>query len=255
MRLRGGFMGCCFAPSAATECEEPENGENGEVKPRVVFVLGGPGSGKGTHCGKMCEEYEGIMHLSAGDLLRAEKQSGSKDGAMIDQYMKEGKIIPVQLTARLLLRAIQSNSDRFHLFLVDGFPRDMQNLDGWRRIVGPKAEVAFMLFLECDKQVMLDRLLQRGKTSGRIDDNRASILKRFEVYESSTKHVVGHFESSNKLQRVKSEGSKAQVFERVRQAFAPLRQEMGLRKRWRKRLVISGVGAVALLGMAAAALK
>ena len=75
-------------------------------KPVVVFVLGGPGAGKGTQCGKIVDEYK-YAHLSAGDLLRAERKSGSENGQMIDEYIKEGKIVPVEVTVRLLHDAIK----------------------------------------------------------------------------------------------------------------------------------------------------
>jgi hypothetical protein len=71
-------------------------------KPVVVFVLGGPGAGKGTQCSKIVDEYK-YTHLSAGDLLRAERASGSENGQMIDEYIKEGKIVPVEVAVRLLL--------------------------------------------------------------------------------------------------------------------------------------------------------
>ena len=69
-------------------------------------MLGGPGAGKGTQCGKIVEEYK-YAHLSAGDLLRAERKSGSENGQMIDEYIKEGKIVPVEVTVRLLHDAIK----------------------------------------------------------------------------------------------------------------------------------------------------
>ena len=71
-------------------------------KPVVVFVLGGPGAGKGTQCSKIVDEYK-YAHLSAGDLLRAERASGSENGQMIDEYIKEGKIVPVEVTMWLPL--------------------------------------------------------------------------------------------------------------------------------------------------------
>ena len=77
-------------------------------KPVVVFVLGGPGAGKGTQCGKIVDEYK-YAHLSAGDLLRAERKSGSENGQMIDEYIKEGKIVPVEVTVRLLHDAIKAH--------------------------------------------------------------------------------------------------------------------------------------------------
>merc|ERR1740124_1388480 len=105
----------------------PEQAEPPASKPVVVFVLGGPGAGKGTQCSKIVEEYK-YTHLSAGDLLRAERASGSEQGQMIDEYIKEGKIVPVEVTIRLLVAAIQAQGG--NRFLVDGFPRNANNLAG-----------------------------------------------------------------------------------------------------------------------------
>jgi UMP-CMP kinase len=94
----------------------------------VVFVLGGPGSGKGTNCSKIVNLY-GYVHLSAGDLLREERQSGSSLSEMINTYIAEGKIVPAEVTVGLLRAAMEkSNCNKF---LVDGFPRDMANLKSW----------------------------------------------------------------------------------------------------------------------------
>ena len=75
------------------------------AKPRVVFVLGGPGAGKGTQCARLVREY-GFTHLSAGDLLREERDSGSPDGEMIERFIREGKIVPVRVAITRAARRI-----------------------------------------------------------------------------------------------------------------------------------------------------
>jgi hypothetical protein len=86
-----------------------------DTRPVVVFVLGGPGAGKGTQCERIVREY-GFTHISAGDCLREERASGSKDAELINNYIKEGKIVPVEITVKLLLKAMQGH-DRV---LIDG---------------------------------------------------------------------------------------------------------------------------------------
>ncbi len=83
-------------------------------------MLGGPGSGKGTNCARIVEHF-GYVHLSAGDLLRAERASGSKLADMINTYIAEGKIVPADVTVRLLREAMEKSGS--NKFLVDGFPR------------------------------------------------------------------------------------------------------------------------------------
>ncbi|KAM3603778.1 uncharacterized protein V6R79_001964 [Siganus canaliculatus] len=151
------------------------------MKPQVVFVLGGPGAGKGTQCVKIVENYS-YTHLSAGDLLREERaREGSEVGQLIATYIKEGKIVPVEITINLLRKAMeatmQKDETKFR-FLIDGFPRNEDNLQGWNRVMDEKADVKFVLFFDCSNEVCIDRCLERGKSSGRTDDNRESLEKR-----------------------------------------------------------------------------
>lgn len=156
----------------------------------VVFVLGGPGADKGTHCAHLVRDY-GFVHLSAGDLLRAEQaRPGSQYGQMIAEYIKEGKIVPMEVTISLLRNAIQSAIEEHDQstsegwgngkgrFLIDGFPRKLDQSYKFEESVCP---AQLVLFLECSEEIMLKRLLQRGETSGRTDDNIDSIKKRFRM--------------------------------------------------------------------------
>ena len=140
--------------------------------------------------------------MSAGDLLRAERESGSPLAEMINTFIREGKIVPAEVTVRLLRNAMtNSGGDKF---LVDGFPRDMMNLECWQKEMNFVAEVIFLLFLDCPQEVMLARLLERGKTSGRNDDNAESIKKRFLTYEQSTRPIIDYFRGQNKIREVDS---------------------------------------------------
>jgi UMP-CMP kinase len=183
----------------------------------VVFVLGGPGSGKGTNCAKIVDKY-GYIHLSAGDLLREERNSGSKLADMINTCIAEGQIVPAEVTVGLLLKAMDASPTK--KFLVDGFPRNMENLQCWEDQVSKFVNVKFLLFLECSEQIMLDRLLERGKTSGRNDDNVESIKKRFKTYRDSTMPIINHFRDMGKVREVDSTRSETAVFADVAKLFA-----------------------------------
>jgi UMP-CMP kinase len=98
----------------------------------VLLLAGGPGSGKGTQCARIVRDY-GFEHLSAGDLLRAEINSGSGNGTMIQKMIEDGKIVPSEVTVRLLQKAMEkSKSDKF---LIDGFPRSDENRAVFERVV------------------------------------------------------------------------------------------------------------------------
>lgn len=102
--------------------------------PEVVFVLGGPGAGKGTLCRYIVERYN-YVHLSAGDLLREERSKpGSQYGELIESHIKNGTIVPVEITCSLLDRAMRTSDNPHGRFLIDGFPRNRDNLDGWNKV-------------------------------------------------------------------------------------------------------------------------
>lgn len=184
----------------------------------VIFVLGGPGSGKGTQCGKLVAE-KGFVHLSAGDLLRAEqKREGSTYGELIAQCIKEGTIVPQEVTVALLEQAIRDNvKEGSKRFLVDGFPRKMDQAITFEDQI---CKSAFTLFFECPEKVMLERLLERGKTSGRADDNMESIKKRFRTFVETSMPVVDYFEKQNRVVKVRCDEPVDTVYGKVKGALA-----------------------------------
>lgn len=189
------------------------------MKPQVVFVLGGPGAGKGTQCSKIVESYK-YTHLSAGDLLREERnREGSEFGQLIANYIKEGKIVPVEITINLLRKAMeetmQKDEKKFR-FLIDGFPRNEDNLQGWNRVMDGKADVKFVLFFDCSNEVCINRCLERGKSSGRTDDNRESLEKRIQTYLQSTRPIIDLYEKQGKVCTIDASRSVDEVFADVK---------------------------------------
>ncbi|XP_069835581.1 UMP-CMP kinase [Dendropsophus ebraccatus] len=192
------------------------------MKPLVVFVLGGPGAGKGTQCERIVEKY-GYTHLSAGDLLRDErKRPGSEYGELIETFIRDGKIVPVEITISLLQRAMEqtmaANAEK-NKFLIDGFPRNEDNLQGWDKTMDGKADVSFVLFFDCDNETCIARCLERGKSSGRSDDNRESLEKRIQTYLQSTRPIIDLYEKRGKVRKVDASQSVDQVFSKVQEVF------------------------------------
>lgn len=191
----------------------------------VVFVLGGPGSGKGTQCDRIVRDYN-FCHLSAGDLLRAEQQRpGSEYGELIRSNIQAGKIVPQEVTIGLLRNAMaeQIQQGTSH-FLIDGFPREMQQALTFEETVVPSR---FTLFFDCPEDTMLERLLNRGKTSGRIDDNIDSIKKRFKTFVDDSMPVVEYFDVSGKVAKLNCNESVEKVYKKVQEAL----EEHGVTKR------------------------
>ena len=171
---------------------------------RVVFVLGGPGSGKGTQCERLIQKY-GVKHLSAGDLLRAEVASGSAVGEECQALMKE---VTLGLIRKAMAQAEQKT------FIIDGFPRAVDQGEAFEAAIKP---CEFVLFLDCPKETMQERLLKRGETSGRADDNLETIAKRFDTFMEVSMPVMDHF--ADKVHKVSSVPAPDEVFVEVCKVF------------------------------------
>ncbi|EAT40122.1 AAEL008131-PA [Aedes aegypti] len=190
-------------------------------KPKIVFVLGAPGAGKGTQCEKIVETF-GFTHLSAGDLLREErKREGSEYGALIEDNIKNGRIVPVEITCALLENAMIKTKEATgnDKFLIDGFPRNEDNLQGWNRKMADKVQLLFVLFFECSEDQCVQRCLKRGESSGRSDDNLESLKKRFNTYINDTMPIIEHYRKQDLVKPIDAAPAPDDVFEAVKAAF------------------------------------
>lgn len=189
------------------------------AKYNVVFVLGGPGAGKGTQCAKIVEKF-GFVHLSAGDLLREERaKPGSEFGDLIEGHIKNGTIVPVEITCSLLERAMKNSGKED--FLIDGFPRNQNNLEGWNKEMGEKVNLKFVLFFKCPLEVCTQRCLDRGAAgSGRTDDNMESLKKRFDTYMNATMPIIEHYEGQGLVKTINATRSADEIFSDVEKLFA-----------------------------------
>ncbi|KAJ1269797.1 hypothetical protein BS78_06G005000 [Paspalum vaginatum] len=186
------------------------------LKPFIAFVLGGPGSGKGTQCTKIASDF-GFAHLSAGDLLRHEIASGSEKGELILDIIKEGRIVPSEITVELIRKAMEmSNAKRV---LIDGFPRCEENRIAFERIVGTEPDI--VIFFDCPEDEMVKRLLSRNQ--GRVDDNIETIKKRLKVFENLNIPVIDYYSSRGKIHKIKATGTEDEIFDAVRRLFSSLR--------------------------------
>jgi UMP-CMP kinase len=158
---------------------------------RVVFVLGGPGAGKGTQS-RLIESHYPVCHLSVGELLR-NVPDHSPHRNLIADALVAGQIVPVEISLSLLRGAMEEQANdrgRETIFLVDGFPRNFDNLGGWSRIMADASAISAVLVYQCPLPVLEKRIVERGRESGRSDDNLESAEKRFRTFERDTVPVI-----------------------------------------------------------------
>jgi UMP-CMP kinase len=190
-------------------------------RPNVVFVLGGPGTGKGTMC-ELAESQLGWTHFSTGELLRAELKAGGPDAATIEEFVTAGKLVPNGITLALLKNAMEKTTRMTGKtnFLLDGFPRSLANLEGWHEIFGREAELPKMLYFECPYAVLEKRILGRAHFTGRSDDNVESIKLRFDTFKAETLPTVEVFRGKNKCVEIDTSQARQAVYALVRSNLA-----------------------------------
>ena len=214
----------------------------------VVFVLGGPGAGKGTMC-ELAEAQLGWTHLSTGDILRAELEHGGPLAETIERFITPGNLVPDEIVVTLLKKAMDTvtRTTGRNNFLLDGFPRSIGNLDAWYEVFGRDAELPRMLYFECPYPVLEKRIMGRAKYSGRSDDNVKSLKQRFDTFKAVTLPTVSLFKEQGRCVDIDTSPDRETVYAQVVEHLAehteptladrPLGERaeelLGLRKRTR----------------------
>ena len=157
-----------------------------------IILCGAPGSGKGTQSDFIVEKY-GLQHLSTGDVLRAEIKSGSALGQEIDAIISKGNLVPDEKMIALIENFIASLPADSKGVIFDGFPRTVEQAEALTVLLKKYKMEAVMLDMIVDEQEVITRLINRGKTSGRADDNEETIKKRLEVYHRQTQPVATYY--------------------------------------------------------------
>ena len=167
--------------------------------PNVVFVLGGPGAGKGTMC-ELAESQLGWVHLSTGELIRADVEAKGSAEGYDKESLAAGKLAGSPYVVTLLKEAMEriTRTTGNRNFLLDGFPRSLENIEAWQDVFGDQSELPKMLYLECPYEVLEKRILGRAKYTGRVDDNVESLKLRFDTFKEKTLPTVELFRSKGK---------------------------------------------------------
>lgn len=180
-----------------------------------IILFGPPGSGKGTQAKNLVEKYD-LLHISTGDLFRYEMGNETPLGKQAKSYIAKGELVPDEVTIGMLKNKVLANPDAKG-YIFDGFPRTIpqaESLDAFVAELGTKIDLLLALDVEDDE--IVKRLLQRGLTSGRADDNDEEIIRnRIEVYNSETSQVFGHYQEKGISRKVNGQGSIDQIFDRL----------------------------------------
>ena len=187
-----------------------------------IVLFGPPGAGKGTQAEFLIETF-GLNHLSTGDLLRNEIATGTKLGLEAKSYMEKGELVPDAVVIGMIKGKLETDSNTKG-FIFDGFPRTVEQAKVLDNLLNEnKTPISGMINLEVEKQELIDRLLKRGKTSGRSDDQDQSVIEtRINVYNEKTFPLIQYYKQQNKHFGINGIGTIAEITERLKEVVEKL---------------------------------
>tara|TARA_B100000768_G_scaffold14869_1_gene13955 strand:+ start:6310 stop:6885 length:576 start_codon:yes stop_codon:yes gene_type:complete len=164
-----------------------------------LILFGKPGSGKGTQAEFVKIKYD-LIHISTGDLFRNNISNNTELGLLAKSYMDKGDLVPDEVTIKML-EAEVNNHPNAKGFIFDGFPRttvQAEILDQFLTTL--KLSISMIIALDVDENLLIDRLINRGKDSGRSDDqDRSKIQNRFDEYNKKTSPLINYYKNQNKF--------------------------------------------------------
>lgn len=187
-----------------------------------VVLFGPPGAGKGTQAEFLKDKYQ-LVHISTGDVFRYNIKNATELGVLAKSYIDKGQLVPDEVTINMLNAEVDSNPEAKG-FIFDGFPRTEAQADALAELLTSKnTAVSAMVALEVDDEVLVERLLERGKTSGRADDADESIIRnRIKVYYAETAILKGYYEKQDKYFGIDGVGSIPEITERISEVLHTL---------------------------------
>ncbi len=178
-----------------------------------VVIFGAPGSGKGTQSERIIKEY-GLYHISTGEVLRDHIARGTELGKIADGYISRGQLIPDDLMVRVLASVLDDNPEKTSKGVIfDGFPRTIPQAESLKKMLAERgSEVHAVIGLEVPEEELIRRMLQRGKETGRADDNIDTITKRLKVYHEQTAPLREYYKQEGNYLPVEGSGDVDRIF-------------------------------------------
>lgn len=183
-----------------------------------IVMFGAPGSGKGTQSDLIVDNYK-LTHISTGDLLRAEINAGSEIGLKVKDLISKGELVSDDIIVSLLRKKVETTKNT-NGFIFDGFPRNVAQaaiLDDILGSIGEKVNI--MLNMEVEEEALIQRLILRGKQSGRADDNLETIKNRLDVYRNVTMPVMDYYKKQGSYVQINNNGTVEECFAQVKKAI------------------------------------
>jgi len=180
-----------------------------------IIICGAPGCGKGTQSDFIVKKYS-LKHLSTGSLLRKEIREKTELGIIADGYITKGNLVPDNMIIDILIKAVDDQPEECKGIILDGFPRTVAQAEALEEILNKRnKKTTVLLDLQVDNDELISRLLKRGETSGRSDDNLETINKRLDVYERKTAPVNDFYKKLNKYANIDGKGTMEEIFARI----------------------------------------
>lgn len=177
-----------------------------------IVIFGAPGSGKGTQSDKLIAEY-GLEHISTGDVLRAEIKNETELGKTAASFINKGQLIPDELMIDILANVYDSFGKEHKGVIFDGFPRTIPQAEALKVMLDKRGhKVAAMIELEVPEDELMTRLINRGKQSGRADDNEETIKKRLTVYHNQTAPLIEWYKNEGLHHHINGFGELDRIF-------------------------------------------
>jgi adenylate kinase len=189
-----------------------------------IVLFGPPGSGKGTQSEKIIKKY-GLVHISTGDLLREEVAAQTELGKKAKAIMDKGELVSDKIVIKMIRKKIEENQNGTG-FIFDGFPRTVEQARELRKALTDYDErISVMISLEVPREELVKRLLNRGKETGRSDDNLETIDNRIDVYNRQTIPVTYYYDKMHKHAAVDGIGSVDKIFDRIVEVISKVKDE------------------------------
>lgn len=188
-----------------------------------IVIFGAPGSGKGTQSEKLINKYH-LHHISTGDVLRDHIARGTELGKIADSYISKGQLIPDELMIKVLGHELEKDVVKQSKGVIfDGFPRTIPQAEALKKLLQSKSQdLHAVVGLEVDEDKLIERMINRGKQSGRSDDNIDTIKKRLDVYHNQTSPLRDYYQKEGRYHKINGNSDVDTIFGDIAKEIEPL---------------------------------